>query len=136
MRKTKGPDMSYVGDASSVPHGAIDRGDPYALEGQSGLWKGEELPEDARRRLIENAVLYKRDRDDPAIDARALLDGRLPADWKQGDVVPDHCKANHPESHYLADFGSHQLCTCPTRYFMLDVEAYRASMQQPMRKAS
>jgi hypothetical protein len=59
-----------------------------------------------------------------SIDARALLDGRLPADWKAGDPIPDNADAGHPDSGYLANYYSSLLCTCAINYFRVGMSTY------------
>lgn len=87
-------------------------------------WATEEEADDIANDWKKKGALSRQRMAATSIDARAFFDGRMPADWKVGDAVPENALALHPESHYLSDFCSHQLCTCATRYFMFGTSLF------------
>lgn len=97
----------------------------FAIDAQGNpQWATEQEVDATKQEYEHRGAKYSRDLKERSIDARAFFDGRLPADWKVGDAVPENALALHPDSHYLSDFCSHQLCTCATRYFMFGTSLF------------
>lgn len=98
-------------------------------------WATEGEADDIANDWKKKGALSRRRMEATSIDARAFFDGRMPDGWQVGDVVPDCALAANAESHYVADFCSHQLCNCATRYFLCGTSLF-VEITERLEKAS
>lgn len=127
MAKTRAADNRLVGLETSEPHGAVDAGftpEPdwthaprdgvdgtkdnyFAIDAAGNMqWATESEVDAAKLEHVKRGAAYNRRLDDIAIDARALLDGRIPAGWTTDQPTPEAALAFGPNSTYAAVFAA------------------------------